>query len=523
MHRTTRLSLPFLAAGLWLIAACSSDDPASPPECEITSVAVSIAATSIEVGETVAAAATVNQQNCDDTDVTWSSSNDGVASVASTGQVTGVSAGGPVTITATVQGVTGNAAITVTMAAVASISLASPFTSLATGATMTVVPTLRDARGAVLTGRTITWSTANAGVASVTDGVVTAVALGGPINITATSGTASAMAAVSVVSRYAYVFANAASATEPYDGNSLSSYSTLGRPSTITRIGTGTYTVRIRGMATSLPTAVLANAFGGSGTCQVQDWINDTGDIVATVRCVDFAGGASDHQFFVTLFGADAFPGRFGFAWANQETATGNYSPPAAYGFNAANQAILINRTSTGNYDVTFQGNGRALAALPAETFHVVAYGSTPARCEITGWGFTGAGVGVRCETPGGASVDSRFVILMLEAGRPGQRHALAWSDCFSVSCTPDGTYSLSTGGAISVTRTSAGNYNVLFSGLARTTGTDNAMITNYGGNGGTCKATSIDNVGSDLRVQVTCVSAAGVPADSMFDIAVIP
>lgn len=520
MRRATRLSVPCLAAGV-LLTACSSD-PASPPECEISSVAVSVAA-SIEVGESVTATATVNQQYCDNTDVTWSSSNDGVASVSSTGLVTGVAAGGPVTISATVDGVTGNATVNVTVAAVASITLESPFTSLATGSTMTIAATLRDARGVALTGRTITWSTANAAVATVADGVVTAVALGGPVNITATSGAASAMAPVSVVSRYAYVFANAASATSPYDGNALSSYSTLERVSTITRIGTGTYTVRMRGMATSSPTAVLANAFGGPGTCQVQDWINDTGDIVATVRCVDFAGGAADHQFFVTLFGADAFPGRFAFAWANQETVAGPYTPNGNYAFNASGQPISINRSGTGSYGVTFTGNGRPLANDPAETFHVVAYGPTPARCQVTGWGYVGAGVGVRCTDPAGTVIDSKFVILMLEAGRPGQRHAVAWSNCFNVSCTPDGTYSSSTGGATNVTRTSNGTYNVVFTGLARTTGTDNVLVTSYGSNGSVCKVTSIDNAGSDLAVQVLCLTAAGVASDQMFDIAVIP
>src|SRR5262249_44888535 len=64
---------------------------------------------------------------------------------------------------------------------------------------MLAVP--RDAGGATLTGRTVTWTSNNPSVVSVTStGVATALAVGGPVTLTATSEGISGTGALTVVS-----------------------------------------------------------------------------------------------------------------------------------------------------------------------------------------------------------------------------------------------------------------------------------------------------------------------------------
>lgn len=87
---------------------------------------------------------------------------------------------------------------------VATIQIASVPSSLPQGSSVQLSVTLKDTADNVLTGRTITWTTSNANVASVSaEGVLTAAAVGGPVTITATAETKSATLQVSVVPRTA--------------------------------------------------------------------------------------------------------------------------------------------------------------------------------------------------------------------------------------------------------------------------------------------------------------------------------
>jgi len=116
---------------------------------------------------------------------TWASSSPPVATVNSTGLATAVSNGSS-TITATTDGVSGDAALTVAQA-VASVEVTSPEDTLtALGATASLTATPKDANGNPVAGKTATWSSSNVSTATVeTDGTVTAVT-NGDVTITAT-------------------------------------------------------------------------------------------------------------------------------------------------------------------------------------------------------------------------------------------------------------------------------------------------------------------------------------------------
>ena len=129
--------------------------------------------------------------------VVWASDKTSVASVNG-GQVTAVSVGSA-TITATVEGVVGSAPVTVGLVPAASVTIAPSSLTVTIAQTGSLAATVRDANGNVLAGRGVSWATSNPLVATVSQsGVVTGL-LPGPATITATSGTASGTAAVTVV------------------------------------------------------------------------------------------------------------------------------------------------------------------------------------------------------------------------------------------------------------------------------------------------------------------------------------
>ncbi len=129
--------------------------------------------------------------------VTWASSVPAVATVSATGLVTGVAAGTS-TITATSEGKSGTASVTVTAVPVASVSVSPASSSLVVGQTVQLSVTTKDSAGNVLTGRTITWASNSTTVATVSaSGMVTAKAAGSA-TVTATSEGKSGMASVTV-------------------------------------------------------------------------------------------------------------------------------------------------------------------------------------------------------------------------------------------------------------------------------------------------------------------------------------
>lgn len=130
--------------------------------------------------------------------VTWSSSADAVASVSGSGLVTAASAG-TAQIIATSEGVSGQAAVTVTPVPVATVALSTGAATLVPNQPLTLAAMPKDAAGNPLVGRAVTWSSSADGIASVSQaGVITGVAVGSA-TITALSEGKSAQAAITVV------------------------------------------------------------------------------------------------------------------------------------------------------------------------------------------------------------------------------------------------------------------------------------------------------------------------------------
>ena len=130
-------------------------------------------------------------------DVSWSSSDTAIITVSNAGMLTAIS-DGESTITASVEGVSGFATVTVSGAPVASISVSAQSASISVGQTQQLTASVSDAGGNILNDRIMSWTTSNEASATVSNaGLVTGIALGSS-TITGTSEGKSATVVVEV-------------------------------------------------------------------------------------------------------------------------------------------------------------------------------------------------------------------------------------------------------------------------------------------------------------------------------------
>src|SRR5205809_349682 len=155
----------------------------------VATVAVTPASASVQVGQTVPLTATPKDASGTPLSgrvISWSSSNTAVATVSSSGVVSGVAAG-VATITATSEGQSGSSSITVSNVPVASVAVSPASASVQVGQTVQLTATPKDANGNPLSGRAVSWASSNTAVATVSgSGLVTGVTAGSA-TITATS------------------------------------------------------------------------------------------------------------------------------------------------------------------------------------------------------------------------------------------------------------------------------------------------------------------------------------------------
>lgn len=158
----------------------------------VTGIDVTTDKTEIKVGTTAQLTTTVNPADTtDDKTVTYTSSDENIATVDATGKVTAVKPG-TVTITASVLdgAFTDTVEITVPVVAITDIELTVDKTALEKGDIVNVVATINPAD--TTEDKTITWTSSNEKVATVdANGTVTAVG-GGNATITATIGSVKA-------------------------------------------------------------------------------------------------------------------------------------------------------------------------------------------------------------------------------------------------------------------------------------------------------------------------------------------
>jgi hypothetical protein len=172
-----------VAAFVGLLAACGGGGGGGGgvPVRTVTTVTVTSLTVAPKQGDTVQLTAVARDQFGDlmtGTTATWSSSAPTVATVSTTGLLQAL-AGGSVTITATVSGVSGTLALTITPRVTTTVTVSSPTLSLAVGETVQLAVVARDQFGDVIPGKSATWSVSDARVATISpSGLLQAVAPG---------------------------------------------------------------------------------------------------------------------------------------------------------------------------------------------------------------------------------------------------------------------------------------------------------------------------------------------------------
>jgi hypothetical protein len=172
--------------------------------------------------------------------VTWASSASGIATVNGSGSVSGASLG-TATITATSNGVSGSASVTVVPPPVASVEVTPATSAITAGQTVQLTATTKDADGNVLTGRLVTWASSAVGATVDANGLVSG-AQAATYTITATSEGVSGSAPVIVTAAACVELNGPALGFWPFDeGTGTSTADLSGNGHTGNLLGTPTW------------------------------------------------------------------------------------------------------------------------------------------------------------------------------------------------------------------------------------------------------------------------------------------
>jgi len=175
-------------------SACSKSTKDDPTTTVITGISLDKTTLSLAVSGTYTLTATISPSTATDKTVTWTSSDVTKATV-SNGLVTAVGAG-TVTITAQVGSQTATCVVTISTVpiAVTGISLDKTALALTVGGTSTLTATVSPSTA---TDKTVVWTSSDVTKATVSNGLVTAVAVG-TATITAKSGTQTTTCVVTI-------------------------------------------------------------------------------------------------------------------------------------------------------------------------------------------------------------------------------------------------------------------------------------------------------------------------------------
>ncbi|MDE6479120.1 MAG: Ig-like domain-containing protein, partial [Muribaculaceae bacterium] len=248
---------------------------------EVTGITLSNNKLSLTEGETATLTATIAPENATDKTVTWTSSDASVASVSDKGVVTAVKAG-TATITATsANGKTANCTVTVAanIISVESVAISKTELSLTEGDTANLTATIAPENA---TDKSVTWTSSDASVATVSDkGVVTAVKAGTATITVASSNGKTATCKVTVAAKVIDVTGITLSKTElsMTEGDSANLTATIAPENATDKSVTWTSsdasiaTVSDKGVVTAVKagtaTITATSANGKTATCKV--------------------------------------------------------------------------------------------------------------------------------------------------------------------------------------------------------------------------------------------------------------
>ena len=172
-------------------------------DIKVTGVTVGPSTATVAIGKTITLVASIIPYNATNQNVSWSSSDSSIASVDKNGVVTGIKVGTAViTVTTEDGGYTATSTVTVEkspVVPVTGVKLDKTTASINVGETVTLTATVLPSDA---TNKNITWSTSNSKVATVSNGVVKAVAAGNAtITVTTEDGSHTATCELTVTEK----------------------------------------------------------------------------------------------------------------------------------------------------------------------------------------------------------------------------------------------------------------------------------------------------------------------------------
>jgi hypothetical protein len=424
---------------LGLVVAACGTDPSGPPA--VAEIEVSIPA-GLLIGDTVTAMATVRDGTGNiltGRTVTFSTSNGAALSIDANGLARAVQAAGPITITATSEGRSGTASVTVrddqrfayvwahsqaeaaytpTHSWVFSSSGAVNVVRNGTGEYNVNFPGL----GAQLGQRENVQVTAYGGMAYCstsgwqTQGsdLVVGVRCWAPSGAAVDSRyTVFVTGARALSGRTGFLLADQPTATATY--RPASAHNSSFGSTTVTRTSPGVYRADLSGInrgGGAGPEMVMVTQVGsGTDRCSVSSW-NFNG-FLATVTCSDRLGNPVDARFSLLVLEGGRAGQRVGFAWGDNAGAP-SYVPSPSYALNSAGGAVAAVRTGPGQYEIRWTN----LLKNGTETVLVSAYGTMSRWCRTGQWGNSTAtefSVWLNCFDAAGNLADSMFDVIVIQ------------------------------------------------------------------------------------------------------------
>jgi hypothetical protein len=293
---------------------------------------------------------------------------------------------------------------------------------------------------------------------------------------------------------------------------------TANRINSVERIGVGQYKVSFTNLGSSGGN-VQVSAYGGNHRCNVVDWNNIGGTLLANVACVSPNGQPIDGMF--TAMFEKASPSQYfpkAYVWANQESATGSYTPDLSYQFNSRGLTNTIQRVGVGSYDVRLAGMNQL-----GGNVLVSSYGNQAKHCKVNYWNVSGNDTVARvnCFNAAGQVIDSKFSLNYQKGDSLSNdvySDLYAWSSSTG-SISPVYAHNGSYGsGVLTGSNPSIGNYVVTLpanlSGYKTT-----AFVTAYGGDAAHCNISSWNTNASanTSQANISCFNPQGQAVNSAF------
>ncbi|UUY05407.1 S8 family serine peptidase [Svornostia abyssi] len=310
------------------------------------------------------------------------------------------------------------------------------------------------------------------------------------------------------LARYGYVAANNSASSSYTPGTQANS---MGATNTVTRSGTGTYTVSMPKLGSAFRgNAHVETYLGSANRCKVATLGASGTTTRIGVRCTTPAGTLTDAPFVARFEVNETKRTATAGYLTSLDTTSPTHTPELTFQANSTGATNTVTRNGVGRYTATLPGF--TAAGIP----HVTAVGSDTNMCQVSTWATTS--VAVLCFTRSGALADTAFSLTtngqsVFTTGRGASMYAN--NATATTAYTPSSSWN-STGAVNTSQKTATGTYEVSMPGIEMATSLPTVTAVNNSTSTAVACRPYFWGTGS---IEVRCTNAAGTPVDSRFTV----